>query len=124
MPRTAFSTDFAPQPKNPISQCVRTGSVVAASGQVGKLLDGTLPESIEEQAPAAFRNLIAVLAAGGAAESDVAHVRVYLKDQNDMGAVNDAFEATFSKPYPARTGIFVGLPPGILFEVDAIAVAE
>jgi enamine deaminase RidA (YjgF/YER057c/UK114 family) len=69
MPRTAFSTDSAPQPKNPISQCVRTGSVVAASGQVGKLLDGTLPESIEEQAPAAFRNLIAVLAAGGAAES-------------------------------------------------------
>ncbi|GAF46423.1 RidA family protein [Rhodococcus wratislaviensis] len=124
MPRTAFSTELAPQPKNPVSQCVRAGNIVAPAGQTGRLLDGTLPSDIEGQTRAAFANLIAVLASGGASESDVVHVRVYLTDQENIGVVNKAFETTFSQPYPARTAIYVGLRAGVLVEVDALAVID
>ncbi|TQC41762.1 RidA family protein [Rhodococcus sp. WS4] len=124
MPRTAFSTELAPQPKNPVSQCVRAGTIVAPAGQTGRLLDGTLPPDIDAQTRAAFANLIAVLAAGGASESDVVHVRIYLTDQANIGVVNDAFEATFSQPYPARTAVYVGLRAGVLVEIDALAVVD
>jgi len=123
MPRTAFTSDAAPKPKNPsVSQGVKAGNIVMPSGQVGRKLDGTMPQDIEGQARVAFENVIAVLAAGGATEADVVHVRLYLTDQEQISVVNQVFDDTFSEPSPARTAIFVELRPGTLIEVDALAV--
>jgi 2-iminobutanoate/2-iminopropanoate deaminase len=39
--------------------------------------------------------------------------------------MNEIYDAWFSKvegPYPARTTVYVGLPAGLLIEIDALAV--
>jgi enamine deaminase RidA (YjgF/YER057c/UK114 family) len=35
--------------------------------------------------------------------------------------MNEAYERFFTAPYPARTTVYVGLPPGFLVEIDALA---
>jgi enamine deaminase RidA (YjgF/YER057c/UK114 family) len=53
----------------------------------------------------------------------VASVTVYLVDQADTAAVDDAFAAAFSEPRPARTLVGVAwLPGGTLLQLDAVAV--
>ena len=48
-------------------------------------------------------------------------VNVYLADLADFAAFNDVYRQTFSPPYPARTTVQVGLPPGLLIEVEVVA---
>jgi enamine deaminase RidA (YjgF/YER057c/UK114 family) len=38
--------------------------------------------------------------------------------------MNAAYETAFSQPPPARTTVYVGLPAGLLVEIDALAVVE
>ena len=57
-------------------------------------------------------NVMAALAAGGADETDIAKVTVYLTDPDHFAAMNDVYRRRFSAPYPARTTVFVGLMPG------------
>ena len=33
-----------------------------------------------------------------------------------------AYQEVFTEPYPARTTVYVGLPKGMLVEIDALAV--
>lgn len=93
-----------------------------SSGQAGAHPDGTLDDTVGEQTAQTLRNVLAALAAAGAAETDVVSVRVYLTDVADFAAMNEAYATFFSQPYPARTTVYVGLPPGLLVEIDALAV--
>ena len=63
----------------------------------------------------------ACLAAAGCGLDDVQKVNVYLADLADFAAFNDVYRQTFSPPYPARTTVQVGLPPGLLIEVEVVA---
>jgi len=38
--------------------------------------------------------------------------------------MNEVYASTCSEPCPARTTVYVTLPPGLLVEIDAIAVLE
>jgi 2-iminobutanoate/2-iminopropanoate deaminase len=66
--------------------------------------------------------VVAALAANGATLEDVVRTGVFLTDTDDFEAMNDVYRTTFSKPYPARTTVYVGLPAGMKVEIDAIAV--
>jgi|SoiMetStandDraft_5_1073268.scaffolds.fasta_scaffold60399_2 2-iminobutanoate/2-iminopropanoate deaminase len=124
MPRTTTPTDQAPQPAGPYSQNARVGAVVQAAGQVGLRPDGTLLEGVGDQTRQALRNVLAVLEAAGARESDIISVRVFLTDVSHFQEMNAAYETAFSQPPPARTTVYVGLPAGLLVEIDALAVVE
>jgi enamine deaminase RidA (YjgF/YER057c/UK114 family) len=39
----------------------------------------------------------------------------------DFAAFNDVYREVFVEPYPARTTVQVGLAPGLLVEIEAIA---
>ncbi len=124
MPRSTSPTDQAPLPGGPYSQHARIGGTVMAAGQVGLRPDGALAEGVAAQTEQALRNVFAVLAAGGAAETDILGVRVFLTDQAHFDEMNAVYESMFSVPYPARTTVYVGLPAGLLVEIDATAVVE
>jgi 2-iminobutanoate/2-iminopropanoate deaminase len=123
MPRTAAHSNAAPDPVGPYSHSVRIGSMVAASGQAG-ITPGSaeLREGIDLQTRQTLENLNATLAASGASLDDVLHVRVYLTKTSDFDAMNEAYRAYFTEPYPARTTVYVNLPAGLLVEIDALAI--
>jgi 2-iminobutanoate/2-iminopropanoate deaminase len=121
MTRTTISTPDAPPPPGPFSQCVRAGDLVFCAGQSGHTVDGDIADDITAQTEQCLRNVLAVLAAGGATETDVVRVGVFLTDQGHFAAMNEVYARVFSQPYPARTTVYVGLPAGMLIEVDAVA---
>jgi len=95
---------------------------VAGSGQVGITADGTVLDGVGAQTRQAFTNLLAHLASAGASADDVISVRVFLTDVAHFDAMNDVYRGFFTDPYPARSTIYVDLPPGLLVEIDAMAV--
>jgi len=108
----------------PYSHAVESGATVYLSGQTpidpatGKLVEG----DIARQAEQCFKNLFAVLEAGGLGAQHVVKVNVFLVDMEDFAAMNAVYERQFGKPYPARTTIGVAsLPLGARIEMEMIA---
>ena len=71
-------SEHAPKAVGPYSQAMRHGDVLYLSGQIG--LDAAtgalVGESVEDQARQVMHNLSAVLAAGGAATSDIIQAHI------------------------------------------------
>lgn len=125
MKSTTYTTDAAPAPAGPYSQAVKRGNILALAGQVGIDPDSnTLAEGVEAQAKIALTNLGAVLAEAGASFEDLVMLRVYLTDTAHFQAMNTALAEFVPSAMPARTTVYVGLPEGMLIEVDALAVVE
>lgn len=108
----------------PYSHAILSGEFVFLSGQTplnsgtGKLVEG----SIGDQTRQCFRNLGAVLDAGGLTFDDVVKVNVFLTDMEDFSGMNEVYAEQFSKPFPARTTIGVAsLPLGANVEIELIA---
>ncbi|MFC7614773.1 RidA family protein [Actinokineospora soli] len=126
MPRNAITPPGALPPAVPLSPGIRRGGIVQVAGQVavdpatGELVGDT----VAEQTRACLRNVFAVLDAAGASEEDIVMLRVYLTDVAHFGEMNAAYAELLSAPFPARTTVYVGLPPGLLVEIDALAVVE
>jgi 2-iminobutanoate/2-iminopropanoate deaminase len=119
-------TDNAlPPPGGPYSASVRRGNLVFTAGQVGYHPDRTLPDTFDEQARVALRNLEVALAQQSATLADVVTVNVFLTSTDDFAKMNDIYREFFThQPLPARTTVTVTLNPGVLFEVNAQAVLD
>lgn len=104
------------------SHVAGVGGLHFASGQAGADEEGRLASGIAEQSRRCFANLLTAVAAAGATERDVVKVAVFLTDVADFAAMNEAYEACFTAPYPARTTVYVTLPPQMLIEADAVAI--
>lgn len=124
MPKTEITTANAPTPVAKFAQGVRKGNVLQVAGQVG--IDPTtgnvVGPGVAEQTRQAMANVLAVLEAGGAGIDDVVMMRVYLTDTAHFGDLNRVYGEFVTAPYPARTTVYVGLPKGLLVEIDAMAV--
>ena len=114
----------APPPFGPYSSGVQIANVVQVSGQVG--LDpqkgGLAGDTAYDQTRQALRNVAAILAERGLDYTDVLMLRVFAEAPEVFPEVNRAFEDELAQPYPARTTLFAGPPPGILVEIDALAI--
>lgn len=94
------------------------------AGQVGNHLDGTFPESLDEQFEQAIANILAVLKSQGATGRDVAKVTCYLAERPDSYArIGKALREAFPEPPPAQTFLIVaGLAfPALKVEIDVQA---
>ncbi|ASU78535.1 reactive intermediate/imine deaminase [Actinopolyspora erythraea] len=126
MSRTVVTTSNAPTPPAgvPLSQAVCKGNLVQVSGQTG--VDPTtgrpVSDSVAEQTEQALRNVFAILEEAGAGVEDVLMLRVYLTDVTHFAEMNQTYARVVGDPYPARTTVYVGLPPHLLVEIDALAV--
>lgn len=108
----------------PYSHAIDADGLVYLSGQTpidpssGLLVIGDITAHVEQ----CFKNLFAVLKAGGLDEGDVIKVNVFLTDMADFKAMNAVYEKQFTKPYPARTTIGVAsLPLEAKIEIELIA---
>lgn len=121
-PLQAISTSEAPAAIGPYSQAIQVGSLLFTSGQIPLDADGNLVEGgIEEQTHQVFRNLQAVVAAAGAALSDVVKATVFIKDMEQFAALNAIYASYFGDHKPARSTVEVArLPKDVLVEIELI----
>lgn len=121
--RRGGTTDLAPQPAGAYSQSARIGPIVHAAGQGGAdPATGTMPDGIGAQTRQALRNVDQVLRANGASLDDVVRIGVFLARIEDFAEMDAAYREVVAEPFPARTTVTVGLPAGMLVEIDALAV--
>lgn len=133
--KTALTPATHTAPPAKFSHGVKKGNILQVAGQVGFLpaVEGQPPTpagpSLREQTLQTLANVASVLEAGGATWDDVMMVRVYLTDVDhfaEMNAIyNEYLEAQdLQAPPSARTTVYVGLPEGLLIEIDALAVLD
>jgi len=124
MKRSVVHTDKVPPARVPLSQAIKVGDWVFASGQLG--MDprtGRLAEGgIKAETRQVCENLKAVLEAGGSSLAKVVKVTIYLADVDELMAMNEVFGQSFPKDPPARTTFQAArLIAGARVEIEAIA---
>ncbi|MBD0419318.1 RidA family protein [Streptomyces sp. TRM S81-3] len=126
MTRTVITTEHAPSLPAPLSQGIRKGPVLQISGQLpfAPTTGEVVGTTVAEQTAQVLRNVTAVLKAAGAGLEDVVMLRVYLTDPAHLPELNEAYAAAVGEPFPARTTVYMQLPPGLLVEIDALAVLD
>jgi 2-iminobutanoate/2-iminopropanoate deaminase len=116
------------EPISHYSDAVRAGDLVFVSGQASVDRQGKLVGAgdVVAQTRQVLDNMRLALAAAGATLDDVVKVTVYLADCADRPKVNEVRKAYFGNNRPASTliGISDWAIPGMLIEIDAIAVTR
>ncbi|MCF3105626.1 RidA family protein [Streptomyces roseoverticillatus] len=129
--KTAITPATHTTPPAKFSHGVKKGNILQVAGQVGFLpaTDGKPPtpagDTLRAQTLQTLANVAAVLEEGGATWEDVIMMRIYLTDTAHFAEFNEIYDAHFAdlKSVPAaRTTVYVGLPAGLLVEIDALAV--
>ena len=123
--KEVISTDKAPGAIGPYSQAIKAGGMIFCSGQIpidpstGEFVEGGVAEQTEQ----VFKNLIAVLEAGGSGLNDVVKTSVFLADMNDFASMNEVYAKYFDSNKPARATVQAArLPRDARVEIDCIAV--
>jgi len=98
--------------------------LVFLSGQVGVRPDGTLPESVAEQADQVFANITALLRSHGLDAAALVKLTMFIVAGRDIQAVRDARARYLGQHRPASTAVFVSqlVDPAWHVEVEAVAV--
>ena len=126
MDRTVLHTSLVPPARVPLSQAIRAGDWIYASGQLGvDPATGRLAEGgVAAETRQVCENLKAVLEAGGSSLARVVKVTIYLADLAELMAMNAVFNEYFPVDPPARTTFqAAALVGGARVEIDAIAMA-
>jgi 2-iminobutanoate/2-iminopropanoate deaminase len=108
----------------PYSAAVRAGDFLFVSGQPGVDPATAQPAgpTFGEQAAQAFRNLEAVLRAGGSRLDLVVSTTVLVADAGDFAELNVLFEKAFPSKPPTRMTMPVALPLGLLISIGCTAL--
>ena len=110
----------------PYSQAVRSAGLLFVSGQPG--VDPATGEAagpdFTTQARQAFRNLDAVLRAGGSNLSLVVNTTILMADVANFPELNRLFAEYFPENPPARMTMQVPLPKGLLISIGCVAAAD
>jgi enamine deaminase RidA (YjgF/YER057c/UK114 family) len=116
---------FAARFSNVARVNVGTGALLLISGQVGVDDDGSVlaPGDVRVQTERIYELIGGLLAAYGATFADVAHVRTFLTNMDDLGAYAEVRREYFSDPRPASTTVEVSrlFAPGVVVEVEVTA---
>ena len=93
------------------------------SGEVGVLPDGIIPEGIEAQADASWRNIITILEDAGMSIEDLVKITTYLASSDCVAAAGAARAQYLGAARPASATIILGgfVKPEWLIEIEAVA---
>ena len=93
------------------------------SGQVGIPRGGVLPDSFEEQARTAWRNVLGVLEAAGMGPGNLVKVTAYITRPSDVGRYRSVRDSMLGEVKTASTLVAVSAlaDPRWLIEIEAIA---
>lgn len=124
MEKRVIHTPKVPAARVPLSQAIKAGGWVFASGQLGndprtgKLAEGGIAAETRQ----VCENLKAILEAAGSSLEKVVKVTIYMVDLGELMAMNAVFGEYFPKDPPARTTFqCTGLVGGARVEIEAIA---
>ena len=109
----------------PIPNGAVIGNMVFSSAIGGKdARTGVLSDDPAEQAEAMFRNLALFMETVGGTPDNIAHVKLYLKDDKYRDVVNGPWIKMFPDEHsrPARHALKVELRGKNLFQIEIIAV--
>jgi 2-iminobutanoate/2-iminopropanoate deaminase len=124
MHKQVVHTPKVPPARVPLSQAIKVGDWVFASGQLGlDVRTGKLaPGGIAAETRQVCENLKAILEAAGSSLDKVVKVTIYMVDLAELMAMNDVFSQYFAVDPPARTTFqCVGLVGGARIEIEAVA---
>ena len=124
MDRRVVHTAKVPPARVPLSQAIKVGDWVYASGQLGlEPATGALAKGgIAAETRQVCENLKAVLEAAGSSLEKVVKVTIYLIDIGELMEMNNVFNQYFPTAPPARTTLqCVALVGGARVEIEAIA---
>ncbi len=121
-------TPNAPAPASNYSQGIvvpSTDRTLHVSGQIGVMLDGTIPDDPAAQHDLAWKNAMAILQAEGMDHSHVVMARVYITDPGQVILYRQTRDRFMQGHKPAATLLIVaGLAdPRLCVEVELIASA-
>jgi 2-iminobutanoate/2-iminopropanoate deaminase len=122
-----LNTELAPNPGGHYSQgLIANGELIFVSGQTGvDPITGTLRSGgIRAQVEQALDNIEAILGAANASLQGVVKASVFLAAIGDFSEMNEVYRQRVPVPPPARTTVGAVLPPGVLVEIDVIAVRD
>jgi 2-iminobutanoate/2-iminopropanoate deaminase len=108
------------------SHAVKAGNTIYLAGMTGwdeqrQVVAG----GFEAQAVKALENIKLTLEAAGASLQDVVKYTVYLTNMDDIATFREVRARYFTPPMPAGTSVEVSrLLPGVLVEIDAVAVVD
>lgn len=96
------------------------------SGQVGMKPDGSVPESIEEQAEVTWANIEACLADAGMSIADLVKITTFVVRPQDLPAAGKARAKHLGDARPTSSTIIVSalVVPSLLIEIEAVAAAK
>jgi enamine deaminase RidA (YjgF/YER057c/UK114 family) len=101
--------------------------IIRTSGQLGLATDGTVPDSVADQAAICFANIRAILAEGGMGVEDICHISAWLTDRADLPAYMAARDAVLGgfDVLPASTLLLVAgfSRPEFKVEVEVMAAS-
>lgn len=113
----------APKAVGTYSQGAEAAGFYFFSGQIGlnpKSME--MAPSFDEQLSLIMSNIDALLKGTQLERTHILKTTVFLTDLGNFSKVNQAYEAFFKAPYPARSTIEVkGLPKGALVEIEVTA---
>lgn len=100
--------------------------ILFGAGQTGVELDGTVPDSIEEQAQIVWDNMKTILAEANMGVADIVQLNMLLIDRADRDGAMAVRDAELGPHRPASTLMYIsGLAnPAWKIEIDFIAAIE
>lgn len=127
METKSIKTDKAPAPVANYSQALRVQNFLFLAGQGAfDAKTGVLVGSdMRTQTRKTLENIGYVLEAAGLDHSHIVSIRYFVSDWGLFADMNEVHSEFFRiEPFPVRTTVEVGLAPGMLVEIDAIAQVE
>ena len=108
----------------PYSQVMRVGSLLFTAGQPGidPRTGAAAGETFEAQARQAIANLRAALEDAGSGLERVVKTTCFVADATAFTKLNELYAEYFPSAPPVRSTPIVGLPRGLLFSIEAIAL--
>jgi enamine deaminase RidA (YjgF/YER057c/UK114 family) len=103
---------------------VRLGPVLYVPALTAVDHDGALPEGMAAQVSGAFENLDRLLDAAGSGRGEILRIAGYMRDLKDKDYLNYEMVARFPawSEKPVHKYVPTGLPPGVEFALQVIAV--
>ena len=123
--RMRIDTSNAPAANGHYSQAVVGQNVIYCAGQtpVDPKSGEIVPGGFDAQVHQSLRNLSAVLEAAGSNLGLTLKTTVFLKDMNNLAAMDAIYKTYFPDPPPARSTIEVArLPKDAQVEIELVAV--
>jgi 2-iminobutanoate/2-iminopropanoate deaminase len=125
--RTRIDAKSAPTANGHYSHAISYNGMIFCAGQTpvdpatGEIVTG----SFEDQVHQSLKNLAIVLKEAGSDLSQTVKTTVFLKDMNNLAAMDAIYKQYFPSPAPARSTIEVArLPKDAQVEIELVAIAK